>query len=452
MMMKYLVSYKKGRAIKRFLFLIFSMMLLSYLFPDQSFGIPAFTRKYRTSCVTCHNGFPKLNAFGDAYRRNGYQFPDGTDPEFIKEEPVLLGSEGNKRAFPNAIWPGSIPGSSPISLFLNSEIDYNPYFDPSDATTASRINLDGLGNSIEVATAGSLDQDVTFWGQASLNGDGLELNRIFLLFNNLVGTSLGLNAKVGVFEPSLFSFSTHRSWMEGYWFTTRSFSEDMGWTTEETQRGVEVNGILNGRFSYSAGVVEGFGKIHADPDFYEHITYKIGGFPLDGVIEAGAAPDNPQPYIDNSITLGAFAYWGFSFIGPDSTAQDNNMMMVGGDINAYYKRFNLFGGVGIRHDSQPFWGTLGQSAKTTVWFGQLDVTVFPWLLPGIRLESWQSQKMNFLSGGVDSYIDTQIVPGIVALIRPNLKVTLRTSCAKLGLNGGKNFKLNKVMLSFSVGI
>ena len=131
--------------------------------------------------MTCHNGFPKLNAFGEAFRRNGYQFPAGADPEVIKEEPVSLGSEGNKKAFPDAIWPGSIPGSSPISLFLNGEMDYNPKTDP-------RFTFGGLGSSIEAVAGGTLGEDLSFWGQLALNADGTaELNRIFLTFSNLIG-------------------------------------------------------------------------------------------------------------------------------------------------------------------------------------------------------------------------------------------------------------------------
>lgn len=437
---------------KKILPLVFAMVLLVQLVPERCYSIPAFARKYKTSCATCHNGFPKLNAFGEAFRRNAYQFPGGSDPEFIKEEPVELGSEGNKRAFPDAIWPGSIPGSSPISLFLNSEMDYNPHIDPNDPTTAERFSFNGLGNSIEAVAAGSLGEDISFWGHAILNSNGLELNRIFLAFSNLVGNSMGLNARIGVIEPSLFSFSTHRAWAEGYWITTRPFSSDMGWTIEETQKGIEANGILGGRFGYSAGVVEGFGKVHSDKDFYGHVTYKIGGLPLDGVTAGGTTPNNPQPWIDNSITLGAFVYRAFSFIGPDSAAQDNNLTMVGGDVNAYFGRYNLFGGVGVRNDAQPFLGTLGQSAKTTVWFGELDVTVFPWLLPGIRYESWHSQHINPATTNADTYTDTQIVPMIVALIRPNVKATLRTSIAKLGLNADQKYQFQQVQLLLALGI
>ena len=184
---------------KRFGFSLLLAVFLLTLGTETSLSIPAFARKYKTSCATCHNGFPKLNAFGEAFRRNGYQFPGGTDPEFIKEEPVSLGSEGNKKAFPDAIWPGTLPGSSPISFFLNGEMDYNPKVDP-------RFTFGGLGSSIEAVAAGTLGEDLSFWGHLIVNGDGtVELNRIFLIFSNIVGDSYALNARVGVIEPGLFS-------------------------------------------------------------------------------------------------------------------------------------------------------------------------------------------------------------------------------------------------------
>ncbi len=419
---------------------------------QSSRAIPAFARKYKTSCATCHNGFPKLTAFGEAFRRNGYQFPGGADPEFVKEEPVSLGSDGNKKAFPDAIWPGSIPGSSPISIFLNGEMDYDPKNDP-------RVTFGGLGNSIEAVAAGTLGEDISFWGQFALSSEGTELNRIFLVFSNLIGSSYAFNARVGVFEPGLFAFSTHRAWMEGYWLTTRPFSDYMGWTIEETQKGIELNGMAGGRFGYNAGVVEGFGALHADKDFYGHVTYKIGGLPLDGVTEGGAAPNNPKPYIDNSLTIGAFAYAGTARLGVDSAGvmPDNKFAMFGGDFNAWYENFNLFGGIGIRHDGHPFMNSTGPggaspSADTKVWFAELDYVLFPWLLPGIRYESWSGQALDAESGSLTSYTDTQLSPGIVFLMRPNVKFTLRQSFAKLFANNDSKMQPGPVSLSMAVGM
>ncbi len=413
---------------------------------QKSYGIPAFARKYKTSCATCHEGFPKLNPFGEAYRRNGYQFPGHTDPDFTKEEPVPLGAEGNKRAFPDAIWPGTIPGTSPLAVFLNGEMDYNPHGEP-------RFTFDGLGNSIEMVAAGTLGEDLSFWGQLGLNADGtVELNRIFLIFSNLVGDDYALNARVGVIEPGIFSFSTHRAWMEGYWLTTRPFSADMGWTLEETQKGLELNGMLGGRFGYSAGLVEGFGSLHSGKDFYLHATYKFGGLPLDGVAEGNTAQGPSLPGTEKSLTVGGFVYRGSAVLVTDSSAQGNNFTMAGGDFNAYYGRFNLFGGVGVRMDDEPFLGSPGVSANSTVWFSELDVTLFPWLFPAIRFEYWNGETLDPVSGQKVSYSDTQIVPGIITLVRPNLKFTLLASFARMGSLGNSTYEPGQVQLLMALGI
>ena len=56
----------------------------------KSSAIPAFSRKYQTSCTTCHNNYPELNDFGEAFKKNGFKFPKD-DELFVKEPPVLLG-------------------------------------------------------------------------------------------------------------------------------------------------------------------------------------------------------------------------------------------------------------------------------------------------------------------------------------------------------------------------
>jgi thiol-disulfide isomerase/thioredoxin len=47
---------------------------------DVGYGIPAFSRKYKTSCSTCHYAAPMLNGFGKAFKNNGYRYPAGADP------------------------------------------------------------------------------------------------------------------------------------------------------------------------------------------------------------------------------------------------------------------------------------------------------------------------------------------------------------------------------------
>ena len=81
-----------------------------FLVVPSSRAIPAFSRKYQTSCTTCHSNYPELNDFGEAFKKNGFKFPKD-DETFVKEEPVLLGAKAQKEAFPEAVYPGEIPGT-----------------------------------------------------------------------------------------------------------------------------------------------------------------------------------------------------------------------------------------------------------------------------------------------------------------------------------------------------
>ena len=40
-----------------------------YVSVPRAQAIPAFSRKYQTSCSTCHNNFPELNDFGVAFKK-----------------------------------------------------------------------------------------------------------------------------------------------------------------------------------------------------------------------------------------------------------------------------------------------------------------------------------------------------------------------------------------------
>jgi hypothetical protein len=42
--------------------------------PQVALAIPAFARKYRVSCQQCHSPVPRLNAFGEMFAGNGFEF------------------------------------------------------------------------------------------------------------------------------------------------------------------------------------------------------------------------------------------------------------------------------------------------------------------------------------------------------------------------------------------
>ena len=56
---------------------VMGTLVLATLSRDAE-AIPAFARKYKTACITCHATFPRLTALGEAFRLNGYKMPGGT--------------------------------------------------------------------------------------------------------------------------------------------------------------------------------------------------------------------------------------------------------------------------------------------------------------------------------------------------------------------------------------
>ena len=57
---------------KLFSLIFFSFLLLTFLLPEDSSAIPAFARKYKISCNTCHEVFPRLKEYGDDFAASGF--------------------------------------------------------------------------------------------------------------------------------------------------------------------------------------------------------------------------------------------------------------------------------------------------------------------------------------------------------------------------------------------
>ena len=394
--------------------LFYPFLILAFLFimlSTESYSIPSFSRKYKTSCVTCHIAFPKLNAFGEAFRRNGYQFPDGTDLENTKEDPVSLGSEGNKNAWPDAIWPGSIPGTSPLAVVLELETTYNPQED-------QKWNFNSFEGELDLLAGGTLGEDISFWGEVEVAEDAIEIERAAIIFDNLFGgTTATANLKIGKFEPGVYSFSNHRRLGPRYNITITTLGDNM-WTMEAAQTGLELNGVVGkGRLGYNLGLVEGHGNLdNSDKDFYAHATYKVGGMRLDGVVPEGSGSRGPtQPWEDNSVTIGGFVYNGHASL-EDNVIQKDNFMMFGGDVNISYDRFNFIGAYARHNNDSPFIDLPGVKGKMNSYLVEASYIIYPWLIPFARFESSKVDGETLAQNVISPYIEI--------LVRANIRIAL----------------------------
>src|SRR5262245_8159616 len=135
-------------------------------------AIPAFARKYATSCQTCHIAFPKLNAFGTAFRLNGYRMPKETE-EMIKEKPISLGAPAYKKLWPHAIWPGEISSSVPLAINIKLA-DVNTSALNDDGTVSEIKNDFQFPQEVNIFAGGTLGDHVSYLGELTFGvaGDG----------------------------------------------------------------------------------------------------------------------------------------------------------------------------------------------------------------------------------------------------------------------------------------
>src|SRR5260370_3761542 len=158
----------------------FYVIALLLVCSSLTFAIPAFSRQYQTSCTTCHSDFPKLNDFGKAFKDAGFKFP--TDNEsFLKIPASLLGAPAQKDQFPHTVWPGSIPGVSPVGLRMNTFFQktsanrgqFDSLLSPGTAASPFIPKTDFSTGFFSIFTAAAFGSDIAFWvdNDISISGD-----------------------------------------------------------------------------------------------------------------------------------------------------------------------------------------------------------------------------------------------------------------------------------------
>lgn len=367
-------------------------------------AIPAFARKYATSCQTCHIAYPRLTPFGEAFRLNGYRFPEGGDATVSKDEPVSLGSEGYKKLWPKAVWPGEIPGKVPFSAIIESEIEYEPGEDP-------RAQLSTLGGEVALLAAGTFGESVSFYSEIEFES-GEEETEIELERLNAIFTPWGkpvFHARVGRFEPGISLVSSHRRLTTARYLLTSATVGDNAFRFEPRQAGLELSGIFAHRWLWNAGYVEGSGnEANNSKDVYGRLAFKLGGLALDGTGSGGAkeATGKSEPWSELSLTLSGFAYRGTAKLAgvfsdpamlvPDmEVEQDDDFRISGAEAQVNIKDLIVNAGAARFENDAPFLDDPFDPAlpetdvDSDLRYVELTWVALPWLIPVARLETFE---------------------------------------------------------------
>src|SRR5215467_13876203 len=256
-------------------------------------AIPAFSRKYQTSCTTCHNNYPELNDFGEAFKKRGFKFPKD-DELFVKQEPVMLGAKAQKEAFPEAVYPGEIPGSLPISFRYEGNLNWNAKQPAAVQTTNFTPRTDlFVPNTFTIISAGSFGPNISFWidDDVSTGGSGADggLGDGYLKYNDL-GHALrlpknALNVRFGQFELDLPFTQARTIYPSDYdIYDQTSVAGALGTTNNPfvlgaPQRGIEFGGYPNnGNFTWSVALVNGNNDgtaVRSTKDVYVRVSQRF---------------------------------------------------------------------------------------------------------------------------------------------------------------------------------
>lgn len=387
-------------------------------------AIPAFARKYETSCLTCHTVYPKLNAFGEAFRRDGYRFP-GVDSDYVKQGTVALGQEANKKTFPLTVWPASIPGSVPLSVGVNGQAWLVPSHRSSAAAGepgGTGLSLDQLVSEGHLWAGASLDDSTTVFAELSVAEDGAELEHAQLLLEDLVGPKHAVNLVVGKGPSTLTPFGAHSSYLVDQALPNAAagalLGNGSGWLLADHVSGVELNGVLQGRLGYALGVNAGANDFRAPAEsFYGYVGGKLGGLRLDGEGATGAQ-DPLRPWAETALTLYGFGHRSKTFLRDNAPPlpRDDTTLTWGLGARGQYRSAELDAGWYLeRHDH----GTdAGTRATARVLFGELSYVLYPWMVPALRVEN---VALDTDQPTVDAW---HVMPGIAFLLRANVKVTV----------------------------
>ena len=156
--------------------LLFSLTLL---LPIDSNAIPAFARRYKVSCTTCHAPFPKLKPYGDEFAGNGFIMIENE-----KERDYITAGD-------NLLW---LNKEFPVGVRFDA---YALFDDKADVDKDLQIPW-----GLKIMSGGTLYKNIGyyFYFYLSERGEVAGIEDAYVHFDNVFGTPLDI--MVGQFQTS----------------------------------------------------------------------------------------------------------------------------------------------------------------------------------------------------------------------------------------------------------
>lgn len=313
------------------------------LTPNSAEAVSQWSRKYGEPCSTCHAGFPRLNYYGERFKRNGYQDPDAAEPDGD--------TRGMKRINEYLVIPS-------INNWLGARMNVDAVKISSDSTTIegkqkTQVTL-GNPNWLQFFVAGTVFKNTSIFIENEFEQGDFKFTWYWLGFHNIADTT-ALNVQVGNVSPIDFTSYSNRlritPALKGRSARIRSSNNQGDDSTDQSRArpGIQYYGY-QGPVVWFAGI--GTGSKGADPN--DDLNY-WGGVRLE-------VPESMESTFEgSSISFHAFggtdACTNASAGAHDGATNDCTVMQQKNDFyrlttaaNIRYRKFDLQAMWVIGHD------------------------------------------------------------------------------------------------------
>ena len=319
--------------------LIISAFVLTLLPLNRAEAIPAFARKYKISCSTCHIAIPKLKAYGNDFAGNGFLLPDGEEP---------------KRAYVDT-------GDESLTLMrdLPLAIRFDAYIQASDRDNV-KTDLE-VPFGLKIMSGGPISDHISyyFYFYISERGEVAGVEDAILFFNNIGNTSFDI--AVGQFQIS-----------------DPLYKRELRLTFEDYQIYRVRPGNSKFNLIYDRGILASYGF---------NFGMDVMGMVVNGNGIKAAGEDRLFD-LDNNKTYALRVLQNFDFFSiglfgavgketiKDSLRADNNIAIFGPDLSVGNEFIELNAQYLYREDDNVYFET-GDTPKTKSEGGFAEITYMP---------------------------------------------------------------------------
>ncbi len=279
-------------------------------------AIPAFARKYKFSCSTCHAPFPRLKPYGEEFAARGFRLPPDQEPArstYDVGDPLL-----------------HLQRELPLAIRMEGYTSYKESFD--DNTDVE------WPWAFKLLSGGPITDTISYYFYGIMEkGETIKLEDAFLQFNSVFGS--GVDVMFGQFQVSDAMFKRElRLEREDY----QIYKTRIGLLPTDLtyDRGFVFSGTAPGDIEITFQVVNGNGIDEAVDNNFDSNGFKDTSLRLGRTF--------------GPVTVGLFGYYtdydenGFdsttTYVGPDVAVDMGDQWA----LNLQYL---------VRNDDRPFFGT-----------------------------------------------------------------------------------------------